>query len=303
MPRLSIENLGSPPEPFRVDIRARDLARTVKFETIERCIGDDAKRVRLLTKAMASGMLKRKERRGAKQLVQFLGKSANGRPLSAASRVAMREWRVRVTGCLWALIDPLTADQWMAFTLVLPSWWVKSRDLKCVNAKQLMSRLRAALHRAGSGSASGWLYAMIHGEYDGATGGFSVHVHGLATEGMVQVLRALRKQPQFHRNKIDQTRYPIINVRRKLLIQSPERDYPALISYASKSYWVQHDSQIEDDGVRRRLGKKHMIDGKHLVRCLIWLHANRVKDQVLLVHLSVVDGELVAGKRGDPKPG
>jgi hypothetical protein len=45
-----------------------------------------------------------------------------------------------------------------------------------------------------------------------------------------------------------------------------------------------------------------MIEGKHLARCLIWLHANRVKDQVLLVHLSVVDGKLVAGKRGDPKP-
>jgi hypothetical protein len=244
MPRFSIENLVSPPEPFRVDTRARDLARTVKFETIERCIGDDAKRVRLLTKAMANGALNRTERKRAKQLVRFLDECPDSRPLSAASRVAMREWRVRVTGCLWALIDPLRADHWRAFTLVLPSWWVKSRGLKRVNAKQLMSRLRAALHRAGSGRASGWLYAMIHGEYDGATGGFSVHVHGLVTEGMVGVLRALRNQRQFHRNKIDQTRYPMINVRRKLLIQCPERDYPSLISYTSKSFWPQHDSCI-----------------------------------------------------------
>lgn len=302
MPRLSIENLGSPPEPFRVDIRARDLARTVKFEKTEQCIDDDAKRVQLLTKAAASGVLKRKERQGAKQLVRFLAECPESRPLSAASRVAMCEWRVRVTGWLWALVDPIGPSEWRAFTLVLPSWWVKSRDLKHVDAKQLMSRLRAALHRAGSGKASGWLYAMVHGEYDGGTGGFSVHVHGLVTEGMVQVLRDLRKQPQFCRNKIDPTRYPMINVRRKLLIQCPERDYPSLISYTSKSYWPQHDSCIEADGVRRRVGKKHMIEGKHLARCLIWLHANRVKDQVLLVHLSVVDGKLVAGKRGDPKP-
>lgn len=302
MPRLSIEDLGPPPEPFRVDIRASDLPRTVKFEKIKQCIDDDAKRVQLLTKTAASGVLKRKERRGAKQLVRFLAECPDRRPLSAASRVAMREWRVCMTGWLWALIDPLSPDQWRAFTLVLPSWWVKSRDLKHVNAKQLMSRLRAALHRAGSGRASGWLYAMIHGEYDGATGGFSVHVHGLATEGMVKVLRGLRDQRQFRRNKIDQTRYPMINVRRKLVIQCPERDYPSLISYASKSYWPQQDSRIEADGVRRRVGRKHMIEGTHLARCLIWLHVNRVKDQVLLVHLSVVDGKLVAGKRGDPKP-
>jgi hypothetical protein len=86
------------------------------------------------------------------------------------------------------------------------------------------------------------------------------------------------------------------------VIQCPERDYPVLISYASKSYWAQDDSYLDADGVRQRFGRKRMIQGKHLVRCLIWLHAQRVKDQVLLVHLSVAGGKLVAGKRGDPKP-
>lgn len=302
MPRFSIEDLGPPPEPFRVDIRADYLNCTVRFETIEQCIANDATRVRMLMKAIASDVLKRKERQGAKRLLRFLAECPDGRRLSAASRVAMREWRVRVTGWLWALINPLSPGQWRAFTLVLPGWWVKSRDLKHVNAKQLMSRLRVALHRAGSGRASGWLYAMIHGEYDGTTGGFSVHVHGLATEGMVRVLGALRKQPQFRRNKIDQTRHPMIGVRRKLVIQCPERDYPALISYTSKSYWAQDDSYLDADGVRLRFGRKRMIQGKHLVRCLIWLHAQPVKDQVLLVHLSVANGKLIAGKRGDPKP-
>lgn len=299
MPRQSIEDLGSPPAGFRVDLRTDDPSGVVKLETGQRCSSDDAGRVRRLQAFVASGKPDRKRRRQVKRLVRFLSNDpGKSRRLSAASRVLMREWRIRVCGWLWALIDPLGTDEWVFFTIIPPSWWVKSSQLEGVSAKKMLERLRRALDRAGSGEASGWLYAVIHAEFDGATGGVPFHVHGLATQGMMKVLRDLRKQRQFRSNDTDAARFPHISVRRKVKIDQPHGYLPMVITYASKSFWPQHDSRI-DDGKRRRVGLKHRIKkAKDFVRCLLWTHAQRVKDQVLLVHLSVANGELVPGKRG-----
>jgi hypothetical protein len=301
MARASIEDLGPPPAGFEVDLRTDDPAGVVKFESEESCLKEDGLRISAVEKAIAARTLNRKNRKAAAKYIEFMEKvlAGEGRRLSAASRVKMREWRIKVSGWLWWLVEPLSQDDWVFFTVILPSWWVRSGDLKGVSAKHLMGRLRVALHRAGSARATGWLYTMIHGEFDGTTGGFSLHVHGIATRGMIEVVRRLRKQPQFRRQKRDLTRYPMMSVRRKVKIDKPRGKLPAALTYASKSYWPQHNSLIDEVGERRRVGRKHRIDDpKHLVRHLLWLYVQPVKHQVLLVHLSVIDGQLVAGKRG-----
>lgn len=302
MPRQNIEDLGLPPHQYRVDLRTDDPCGIVKFEDSPACTKKNEQRIRKVEKAIRSGKLDRHERRKAAKLVKFLKRELKGKTvrLSAASRVGMRDFRIKTSGWLWSLIDPLDDDDWVFFTLMLPSWWVKSSELEKSAAKKLTERLRIALQRAGSGNASGWLYAMVHGEFDGSTVGFPVHIHGLATEGMVKVLRRLRKQRQFRPNTRDRSRYPKISVSRKLKIDKPWGYLPAAITYTSKSYWPQHNSLVEAGGKRSRIGKKHeIVKAKHLARCLVWLHSQPVKDQTLLVHLSTVNGKLVPGKRGD----
>lgn len=300
MPR-SIENLGPPPVGFRADDRTDHPSGDVTFETPEASRGEDESRRRDLIRFHAQQEGGRKLRRAMPALAQFLDSVSTGTAhrLSAASSVQMRDWRIRVIGWLWSLIAQLDSDdEWVFFTIVLPSWWVPSRDLRQVRAKRLMERLRVALQRAGSKNATGWLYAKIDGEFDGTTNGFTPHVHGIATKGMIQVLRRLRKQRQYKRQKSDQRRYPLVSVMRKLRIDPSRGSAVRAISYAAKSFWLQCNSYLDEKGKRRRHELKYRITGKHAVRYLLWLHRERVKDQVLLVHLSVVDGELVAGKRG-----
>jgi len=301
VPRQNVEELGPPPLPFRVDLRTANPDGVIRFETPSECVREDEWRAKMMEAGLRQKLGGRKVTRGARNLLAYLGAKLTGaddRP-SAASRVAMRNWRVRVCSWLWSLIDPLEAKQWRFFTIVLPGWWVASGRLKKLTAKQLIGRLRRALCQAGSSDASGWLYAMIDGEFDGSTGGFALHVHGIATDGMIKVLRRLRKQPQFKRRMSDRTRYPMISVRRKLKIDKPKGYLPAAVTYTSKSFWVQHNSLVDDNGKRSRVGKKHRIaERKHLVRHLVWLHEQPVRDQVLLIHLSVIGGRLVPGKRG-----
>jgi hypothetical protein len=302
MPRGNIEDIGPAPDGFRVDLRTDDPTGLVKFEDADSCKNEDALRVASLERAIETKQLSGKDLKRAAKYIKFVKRVMAGkkRRVSAASRLQMLDWRIKVSGWLWWLIEPLGQHDWVFFTIILPSWWVRSADLKGVSSKQLMEKLRAALHRAGSAKASGWLYAMVHGEFDGDTAGFPLHVHGIATGDMVEVVRSLRKQRQFRRQDSDRARHPMLSVSRKVKIDKPWGHLPAVITYANKSYWPQHDSRIDDDGKRRRIGRKHRIDDpKHLVRHLLWLHFQHVKDHVLLVHLSVINGQLIAGKRGD----
>ncbi len=300
MPRHSIEDLGPPPPGFRVDERTDDPSGVIKFESLPACVEEDTRRQRAVQVGLARMVDGRRHQRGLELLQMALGAALAGtpQPLSAASRILMRDWRIRVCGWLWSLIDPLETEDCRFFTIVLPKWWVESKRLRKVKAKRFKELLRVALQRAGAAKASGWLYAMLDGEFDGSTEGFTLHYQGLATEGMIPVLRALRKQKQFRRGRSDRRNYPQIWVSRKLKIDRFKKPLPSPITYANKSLWLQHNSRICEDGERRRHGRKHRITGIHRVRHLLWLHRQPVKDLVLLMHLSVIDGELIAGKRG-----
>lgn len=295
MPRPSIEDLGRPPQRFWTPLLNGDVDGDFTIESRASCIEEDRLRRRTAAVEIQGPLHGRKIKRSVAALLELLASVSEAPlpPLSAASRVLMRRWRARVCGWLWSLISVVGPGQWVFFTITLPSWWVPSRKLHTVRAKRLIERLRAALYRAGAAQASGWLYAMLHGEFDGSTNGFMLHVHGLATEEMIDVLRALRGQPQFRPCERDSQRYPLVVITRKLKIDQPWGDPLRVISYTSKSYWPQNDSCVNGEGKRRRYGRKRRIVGKHFVRHLAWLHSQPVKDQVLLVHLSIVDRQLI----------
>lgn len=303
MARPSIEDLDLPGGQYRVDKNTDDPSGCVRFETAESARLEDNRRAQDAAAFLASGIGGRKLQRATKALLLYLKRAEldHDRPPSAASRVDMRHWRIRVSGALWQLVTELGTDKWVFFTVILPKWWVASSKLRHIKARRLKALLRAALYRAGARDASGWLYAMIHGEFDGTTEGFPLHFHGIATEGMIKVLKRLRLQPQFRRSKHDASNYPQVAISRKLKIDRPWGCLPDVLTYPHKSYWPQHNSMFAEDGMRRRFGPKHRITGIHLVRHLTWLHSQPIKDQVLLVHLSVIDGALVPAERGDAR--
>lgn len=303
MPRQSIKDVRLPPDRFRVDKNTDDPSGSVQFETKASAQLQDQLKRQAIEAVLASQIGGRKLKREAKTIALLFGAAAADaeQPPSAASSVDMRQWRIRVSGALWELVTELPTNKWVFFTVILPKWWVASSKLKHEEAKRLAACLRTALYRAGAKDASGWLYAMLHGEFDGTTEGFSLHFHGIATEGMIKVLKGLRLQPQFRSSKRDGSNYPHVAISRKLKIDQPWGYLPDILTYASKSFWPQHNSLVAEDGKRRRFGPKHRITGIHLVRYLTWIHSQPIKDQVLLVHLSLIDGALVPAKRGDPR--
>ena len=301
MPGLGSGDLRRPPAEYRIDQRTDDPSGRISFETLSFSQWQNHERIRLVKRTL--GLLKPRERRAAMKLIAKLEADAEPRispapPFSPASSVAMREWRIRICGWQWSLIAPLNTDQWAFYTIILPKWWVKSRHLHKVRGERLLATLRTALNRAGAGEATGWLYAMIHGQFDGDTKGFPLHVHGLATEGMIRVLRRLRQQPQFRRGKHDRARYPQISISRKLKLDPPWAYLPAAITYCSKAYWLQKNSEVGTDGVRHRVGRPHQISGKHHTRYLLWLDDHTLEQLTLLMGLRVTRDGLVPTKTG-----
>ena len=132
MARQSIEDLRLPPKKYRVDKYTEDPSGNIRLETAESAQLWDRRRCDDLRAIIASGVLSGKERREAQKLVAHYKLKGLGRagPLSAASRIDMRQWRIRVSGWLWMLVADLNADKWVFFTVILPKWWVASSKLK-----------------------------------------------------------------------------------------------------------------------------------------------------------------------------
>lgn len=315
MSRQNIADLRLPRKRYRIE---RELER---FETPFFSLSENETRASLLEAALAGGQLTPAQRKRTKRLQKRLREPFRPGKLpefTAASHVSMREWRICLFAELLRLTKSLKRKQWRVFTAILPHWRVGSDQLEGVDAATIPKEFRTDLDNAqrrlvaaGRLKPDGWLYAMIHGEFDATTGGFQLHLHGLATKGMIEVLKALRKRPsrpgtrkrrkvrqpgKYRPDERDRERYPYACIpAKKLQIEKPRNPAEA-ISYTSKSYWVQHNSMIDERGRRKRLGEKGRIPGIHQARYLLWLDRHGLKDLTLLVGLRVIDGRITPAR-------
>jgi len=293
MAGLGVTGLRSPPDRYRVDKRTERANGVVDFETRVECrVWDELRATEI--RASASQFTDPGERLRALRLAHRLEEQAeNIRSLphaTAASRLYLRWQRIKICGALWALVDQLEPHEFVAFTVAILDWSVRSDELLQFDPDRILNSFRTDLNRAGAANASGWLYAAIHGEFDPTTGRFQLHLHGIATRGMIKVVEALRslgKHGKFEssRSKVgaDAENY----VAQKLRIDRNLYDLPRPLTYTLKSFWLADSSYVNADGVRCRFGHKSRITGIHQTRYLLWLDQHGLKELILLVHLRV----------------
>jgi len=113
MARHNIENLRLPPDQYRVDKHTDDPSGCVRLETLVLARLEDKRRAQEAVAFLASGIGGRKLQRATKALLLYLRRAEidHDRPLSAASRVDMRHWRIRVSGALWQQVTELGTCQ------------------------------------------------------------------------------------------------------------------------------------------------------------------------------------------------
>jgi hypothetical protein len=293
MAGLCITDLPVPSDRYRVDKRTERADGVIDVESDAACRFQD----RLRSKEISASVPKftdpgerLRALRLARRLEVQVGTIRSLPCAIGASRLWMLAQRINICGALWELVAQLKPKQFVAFTVAIPQWSVRSEDLAHFDPTRMLRSFRTDLWRAGAANSSGWLYAAIHGEFDRTTGRFQLHLHGIATRGMIGVVKALRQLGQ--REKYNSKRDGIgadaeDYVALKLRIDRKLYDLPRPITYTTKSFWTADASYVDCDGVRRRYGHKSQITGIHQTRYLLWLDRHPLKHLTLLVHLRV----------------
>ena len=195
MPRLSLIDLRSPPPAFDPAL-ARDSEGRVWFETEADAEGRDRQRGRRLRR-FAGNVATCRQTRSTSLLRRKL---STCNPKTLASARNMRNIRRQLAGALWELVSTETASEGLsAFTLIPGGLQVRPEDLDRYRARQLMNRLRAQLNRAGAGTASGWLVAALHCDFDPTAELYQFHYHRVAAGGMIGDIDRLRLQTPYKR--------------------------------------------------------------------------------------------------------
>ena len=305
MPRLGISSFPDPSalyciailDPPPPDRRGRPRKG---FETEKLSAEEDPHRAERLAKARnAPGLFRAWS---ALKLARKLRRRR--RPRTPASSRYMRDWRIRLIGAVWKLIndspwDPATAGNVGVFSAVNRTWTFTPAELRRVDAARLMQNFRTDLNRAGAVTADGFLIGFLHGEWEPNEGVYRLHVHGVAAGGMIAVIDALRQRKSY-RHYPDGAVKDAIKVSRK-----PLEHLPFAISYQFKSYWPERWIGWSDKAgkvVRERRGRQ--IKEPHHSQVLLWLDRWSLEDMSLLMKVRVGrDGFVLAGQLSEAKGG
>jgi hypothetical protein len=232
----------------------------------------------------------------ARALARRLEKSANDGdyPHSMACALFMRWFRYRFIGALWRLYaEQLQVGSPKTFTIIPRAWEFRPEELMDVDPRRLMASLRSILYKMGAKGADGWLIVFLHGEYDPVAGVFRIHVHGLASLEMIQVVKRLRELPQFKTRRLSPTGVPEAIYRPVRISWKPLADLPAPLSYLAQSFWPSRAIYVDQYGKNRRQKLKRRIPEPYHSLVLLWLDRWHPDDLMLRIHLLVRDGHLI----------
>lgn len=270
MAGMGIADLPLPPPEYRPD---RQFGRKPMLESPVEALDEDEIRERMLAKV---GHLEL-----AEELAQF-------RPQTLASKWYMLARRIRVSGHLWKLLassDPVKAA---TFTVIPQGWTFRSDELDQQNPSQLIEAFRVDLNRAGAAHADGWLAAFLHGEHEPQGERYQLHLHGVATGGMIDVLERLRKRPKYasSRSQFDPGDGAVCQ--RLRISQKPLTDLPRPLTYLLQSWWPSRwIGTVGDDGIVKRSRRRSRIAEPAHSQYLLWLHRWALSDITLLMKLRV----------------
>ena len=272
MRRPRVARLGRLPMPdgrYRLDRPEESGAQG--FETRAEARAEDALRAERLRDQARTGDV---SKAAARSLARLLA-SGDRNPLTSASARSMRRLRLRFVGALAKLIDEANCSDVRTFTLLPKGWEGDADRLAKLSAKQLLEQLRAQLNRSGASSADGFLIAVLHGEFEPTERMFRLHVHGVAADGMLQVLDDLRAKPSYRPR-------PHVHTPVRL---SRLRDAVRQLSYLPKGFWpARRIGPVGEDGGTKRARGMQRIPEPYHCQSLLWLHAQPVEDLFLFVN-------------------
>lgn len=282
MSGFGIANLPLPPRRYRLHkISRKEGGASEVFETREAALREDMKRIRALkrsaryrpqcSKVNASFDL-------AKKIESAASKGSLAKSLASARY--MRKYRIRVVGWLWQLSDDDSEFNVRCFTLISSAWVVPADKLKQFDPDVILVRLRADLYRCGAGSANGWLFCGVHGEFDEIHRVYRLHVHGIAAGEMLEVLKQLRRLRKFRSSPRGGALQAIVPVH---INRRPPANISASISYCLQSFWPART--YEDwTGSSKRTRRRRIPEPWHCAY-LQWLDQQTLNSMTLLVGL------------------
>ncbi len=270
MARPNITDLALPQRRYRPDLHSRN------FETVKSAQAEDALRVRLLDAIKHPGEFGAK----VKDLAHRLRLSATSQfAESPASKLYMRNQRVRIFGHLWDLVESARSPV-STFTVVKQDWIRFPENLEDLDPICLKIAFRQDLYRAGAASALGFLFSALDCEFNPDCQSYQPHLHGIASGEMIQVLDRLRSRPSYKPwssvGRVPGCANPIVLSRKDLT------NLPSSISYGMKGFW-----KVQSWGRTRRIPEPFGS------QALIYLDRFRLADITLLTKLHVSNGLLL----------
>lgn len=265
------------------------LAPGIDLETLEAARRESVYRSVSLRK-IAAGCGSKSKRRAALELADHLA----GMTLSlcAASPIGMHQMRLRVPAHLRCVLDRPDVETPKAATVIGRGMRLSPKELQETTAYDLKRQLRADLYNVGAAVASGVLFAGLHGAYDLSTGNYMLHWHLVATGGMIDVVDALRYRPKYRssRNNPDDVS------QRVRLSRIYQYELVKALTYLVQSFWSCRWVGEDDHGSPTRLVQRRRIPEPFHSQYLLWLSRQSLTDLTLMIHLKVVDGQLMPSR-------
>ena len=274
-------DLSIPAKRYRLDIHSRG------FETVAAAKAEDRKRAKLLRKSAAQhgGEWGNRVRNLADQLDPDIHPEI---PNTLASFRYVRRRRIQVIGNLWRMIDRYGAQKVRRCDVVKTSWSRDVAELGQQSAERLNAEFRSTLNRAGASKANGFLFAVLHGDFDPEKQAFHLHYHVVASPEMLAVVKAIRakKRKGFFEEKAKRSTASVAQPVR--ISQRAMDDVPYALGYLLKSYWMQKSSERRNGQTLKKLrGRGKRIGEPFHSEYLLWLHQCDIKDLILMMGVRI----------------
>ena len=267
MPRRSIDALPLP--SARYDVSKLD-PELIKFETAADVAKEDRQRSRRARIAKQAGVKRTKRFR----------RLLRARSKSLASATAMRERRRKVVGAIWELVDAAGLANCSTVTLIPRAWTIPAKDLHATNPRKLIAQARSQLYRCGAKDADGFLIAFLHGEYEPHSDTFVLHLHGVVSCGMRDVVDRFKGRRNYRHLDEEGRKLPIKGVRRSRQALS---NMPAPLTYLLQSYWPSRWKGQNAKGQSIRQRDKSRIPEPRHTEVLMWLDRWSLSDITLSI--------------------
>jgi hypothetical protein len=213
-------------------------------------------------------------------------------PKTPASARYVREQRIRIISHVWKAVAEDQTGTIARYDVIKPGWACSSRGLGKKSPFKLNREFRRELERAaakvvegGSSNCRGFLFAVLHGDFEKRSKLFQPHWHLVATGDWVPVVEHLRTVKAYQ--PTERVRTPI-RARRKF------DDLAYALTYLMKLYWPSKwQGKVSGQKTERRSRKPQRIPEPHHSRLLLWMDRWSIQDLVLTMNVRVGKSGLV----------